>query len=762
MRIFLAIWGLMATASAELVDFDTRVLPILTKAGCNTGACHGAAAGRGELRLSLYGSRPEADFQQLTQALEGRRVNHRLPEQSLLLLKPTEQVSHEGGTRLDIDGSDYATVLQWVRQGAMRQSVRTLKTFTFQRRMSAGPTDTVLQAGDSVQLSAVAEFSDGPQDVLDWTVIQAADPSATAVSQAGMVTVHRPGRHLLIARFMDRVVPLELLVATDTNPTSAAEQQSDDADTTQLDRFIDLRLQRLQLTAAASVSDPVFVRRLHLDLIGRLPDPDVEAQRHSDTADETRSEMIDRLLQSDEFTDYWTWVLSGMLRVSAVKPDAGRSPTSPTESQKMMRAKGQQQAASSLPVSATASYYGWLRTSVAGDVGLDRMARQLVLAEGSPREHGPAGFYEVTQDARAQAEFFSRTFLGVRLQCANCHDHPLDAWTQNDYHGLAAIFAGIRRQPVIRFVASSEIIHPATQEPALPKIPGSLQLLPHRDHRPQLVDWLTSPDNPYFAKAIVNRIWKQLLGVGLVEPVDDLRVTNPATHPELLDWLAAEFAADGYRLRPTIRRICRSRVYQRSSVSFIPVEQPAAATVEANDGEDLTAKQNASAQTELSRTFYAIGRIKPLAAAVYLDAVADVTGVGSLTAPFAGRAVSLAGIQSAAKQLQPLSQCQTADCEDARSVSELSLSLHLLTGDTLNSRISDRQGRLMQAVEAGAGADELLDVFYPRAFGREVAPAERQFWQQQLNTATNRAQFAEIAQDFLWSLLNSSEFRANH
>jgi len=697
-----AIAGLLlfAPVSAQSVDFDSQVMPILTKAGCNAGSCHGAAAGRGGFHLSLSGSRPQDDFEEIAWALDGRRVHQRVPEQSLLLLKPTEQVSHEGGTRLDIDGRDLQTLQRWIQEGAIRTPGRTLLDFRFgMPRHSA----SVHQVGQTLTLTAVARFSDdADQDVLPWTVIKPDDPSATEIGDDGSLRILRPGRHVIIARYLDRVVPLEILATESATPTASLEA----AAPATIDGFIDQRLQQLGLTAANETTDAEFQRRLTLDLTGRLPQlADVQSFASDDDATK-RERLIKQLLQSDAIDHFWTFLLAQQFRANQLKQNN----------------------------SAAQAYYDWLAECVSNDVGLDVMVQQLILAEGAIDQHGPASFYAVVGDARAQAEFFSRAFLGVRLECANCHDHPLDMWTQDDYHGLAAIFAPIKRGSEIQFTKFGEVIHPATGDPAIPRIPSTETLSQGDDHRPQLAAWLTSPANPYFAKAAVNRIWKHLMGRGLVDPVDDLRVTNPATHPELLDWLAQQLVADGYQLRPTIQRICESRVYQRSS----------------RGREQL-----------VNDVFYSRAAVKPLTAAVLLDAIADVTGVPTVLNQSPSRAVSLAGLTANSESLQTLGRCDGDSCESPSTGDGLPVKLHLLTGDTLNARLANPDGRLLKHIAAGKSSKEIVHEFYLRAVCRQPTATEREFWEEQFQSVTDRTQFAELAQDFLWSVLNSNEFRTN-
>lgn len=697
--ILLALTSGVAAADRDLqpADFDTQVMPILTKAGCNAGACHGAAAGRGGFQLSLYGSRPQSDFAEITLALEGRRINHRNALDSLLLMKPTEQVSHEGGTRLDSDGADFKLLSRWITEGAKRSGSagrRELADFRLKAEASQ------LSLGQTIQLSATATFSDGAQrDVLPWTVFKPDDPSAVEISDAGKLTVSRIGRHVVVARYLNQVVALELLVPE--TPVLIQTRTTQKADS--IDEFVDARLQRLGIVAAAAATNAELIRRLSIDLTGRLPLPD---QVEPFVRDGSLSAHVDELLQSDAFVDYWTHHLAELFRVPDLR--------------------------SNRP--AANAYFMWLRKCVADDVSFQDMARQLVLAEGAVAEYGPASFYAVVGDPRSQAEFLSSVFLGVRMQCANCHDHPLDAWTQDDYHGLAAIFAGIKRGAVIQATTSGQVIHPATGDPAIVRIPGVDRSLDDGDPRVALTDWLTSDQNPYFAKAIVNRIWSHLMGRGLVEPVDDLRSTNPATHPELLNWLAEDFVEHGYSIRHTVRQICLSAAYRRSSRS--------------------------SSANPTAEKFYAVGAVKPLTPAVLLDAVCDVTGVrGILTNPDS-RAISLAGLTEKSESLDLLGRCQTADCGVAASRSgELPVQLHLLNGELLNERLRDPNGALMQAVAAKKSWRQIVNGFYLRSYSRRPSVAEAEFWDKQFSAVDGGADATTLVEDFLWSLLSSEEFR---
>ena len=390
-------------AAISPVDFDTQVMPILTKSGCNTGACHGAAAGRGGFFLSLYGSRPDDDYDQIVRAMEGRRIDAERPELSLILQKPTEQLSHEGGTRIELDGPDHQTLLTWLNQGARRINGRRLTEFDFKADNSNAE-----EGNQVVQLHALASFDDGTvEPVVPWTVFSANDPSAVEISESGQATILKAGRHVILARYLGRVAALELLAPFRINQQNAAVQ---DFTPDSVDAFVDRKIQQLGLQSGPPADEAQIVRRLSLDLTGRLPQPaDVDSFVASSAADKTE-QLIDDLLRSDHFVEFWTFRLAGALRVPANSP----------------------------PV-----YYAWIRDCLKNEVPFDEMARQLLLAEGELQSNGPANFYPAGVQPKATAELASNIFLGIQLQCANCHDHPLDQWTQDDYHGLAAIFATV-------------------------------------------------------------------------------------------------------------------------------------------------------------------------------------------------------------------------------------------------------------------------------------------------------------------------------
>lgn len=691
------------------VDFQQQIVPILTKAGCNSGACHGAAVGRGGFRLSLYGGEPEFDHESIKSEFAGRRVNLVAPEKSLILLKATESISHGGGTRLQWEGPEAKLLERWIRQGAVNQDSKSLK------QLIVTPSRQRLErVGQQVALRATARFDDDTEaDVTAWTVFTAEDPSAVEIDPtSGQATLQRVGRQVVVARYMQQVVPIELLLPLPNPPVdlSAAPRRNfvDDA-------LYDL-LTTLRIPISAPVNDAQFMRRISLDLTGRLPAPDrltafLEADP-TDQAEGKRERLVDELLESEEFVEYWTFQFAKWLRIRSQPGDAIGART----------------------------YHDWLKQAMADNLPYDQLARTLLTSAGDTHQNGPANFFRTVGGAREQAEFTSELFMGSRLRCANCHNHPLDRWTQDDYHGLAAIFARLERGRMIREKATGEVTHPRTGEAALPRIPGEHFLTHQTNPREALAAWLTDSNNPYFAQAIVNRLWKALMGRGLVEPVDDFRSTNPATHPELLQRLAEDFVAHGYDLRHTLRVIATSAAYARSS--------------------------NAVAGNENDDRYYSRALVRSLEAEVLADAISDVTGVAEQYGeqPLGTRAVELFDSRIPAPSLDLLGRCEREEsCEgDAGRVGMLTQKLHFLNGELLNARISHQAGHLNQWLSQGRTFHEVLPRFYLLCLARQPTRSERDYWQKMAAQYPSRASQRLLLEDAVWSLLSCQEFLTNH
>lgn len=694
--------GVLASANPA-VDFDTQIMPILTQAGCNSGACHGAAVGRGGFALSLYGSNPALDFAAITQQWEGRRINLSRPDRSLFLRKPIADIDHGGDQRFAHDSEAAEIIRKWIQQGAQRHQQRQLVQVTIT------PDDVLVNdAGGQFSVSVTARFDDGTaSDVTSWSVLTPDDPAALEVAGDGLILVRRPGRHLLLVRYLDRVLPVHA-----TLPYSTQSIDFDDSPSkNRIDEVINDQLARLALPPSPAADDATFLRRVTLDLTGRLPTLEQTQAYLADNSTLRKTVLVDTLLASPEFIDYWTYEFGKLLRLRPIGNDR----------------------------QAALTFAAWLRKQLEEGTPYDDVARTLLTAEGDSHTNGPATFHRVISGAREQAEFVSELFLGVRLRCANCHDHPLDHWTQDDYHGLAAIFARIQRGPIVSVGHQGEISHPRNGEAAVPRIPGTRFLGADGDQRSVLADWMTSPDNPLFARAIVNRLWRQMMSRGLVEPVDDLRATNPGTHPQLLDWLADDFVNHGYDLRHTLRRIASSAAYQRSS-------QP-------TDG------------NRIDDRFFSRYFTEPLEPEVLADAVADVTGTAFDYGgqPTGTRAIDLIDPHTSAPSLDVLGRCdREGGCESSASAGGVTVKLHLLNGDFLNQAIIDDRGRLHQLLVADDNDGSLIDEFYLRGLTRPPNAAERTFWRDEFATAKTLQQRTALAEDFLWGLLSSREFMTNH
>ena len=685
------------------VDFDTDIVPILTKAGCNSGACHGAAAGRGGFHLSLLGGDPAADHDAIVNALEGRRINLTKPELSILLQKPTGQLDHGGDTVLDLDDDGAAKLMAWISAGAPAGGKRKLTGFqVLPKRM------LVEAAGDTVPVKAMAEFNHGPpEDVTKWTVFTVDDSSSIELdSKTHVAKVNRPGQHVVVARFLDRVVPIQLLLPLGAQVVDLSREPKRNF----VDEEVQQTLSVLRLPVSPPVNDAGFLRRVTVDLSGRLPTrKEVEAFLADDDSGK-REKLVETLLNSDAYVDCWTHRLANLLRVRPL----------PNESE------------------IAGVYHGWLREQVVTGAGLDDVALALLTAEGDSHEVGPANFARTTADARGQAELVSQVFMGVRMQCANCHNHPLDRWTQDDYHGLAAVFARLDRGRIVKLGPRGAVTNLRTGEPAIPRIPGTRYLEDADDGRREMANWLIAKDNPYFAKAMVNRLWKAMFGRGLIEPTDDMRETNLATHPELLSRLADDFIASGFELRHSLRLLANSATYGRSGVTF---------TV--NEADDR---------------FYSHAYRRPLEPEVLADALADVTGVydqyGDL--PLGTRAISLVDPLTPSISLDVLGRCtRQASCEASESRVGLPTKLHQLNGALINRKITDPKGLLHAMLDSGQNTETVLTELYLTALGRRPSETESQFWLQQISKS-EQSEVAACFEDILWSLLSCSEFAMNH
>ena len=686
--------------------FDTEIVPVLTRAGCNAGACHGAAKGRGGFRLSLWGSDPAADYAAIVQEREARRINLARPQQSLVLAKPTGLLDHGGDVPLDSAGAKL--LFDWISAGAPRGIPRRLTHF------EVTPSAAVVQqTGAILPLKAIARFDNGPaQNVTRWTVMTSADPSALAIDPDSQeATVLRRGRHTAIARFLDRVVPLSVILPFSSEPVDHSREPRANF----VDDEILAALETLRLPVSPLADDRVFLRRVWLDLTGRLPPPDELAAFLADSAPDKHARAVDGLLASDAFVEYWTLRLGRLLRAASLPGDAAGVET----------------------------YRRWLADQLTRGVGFDEIARQLLTATGDTHEIGPANFARSAADARGQAELVGHAFMGSRIGCANCHNHPLDRWAQDDYHGLAAVFARLERGRVVMVSARGAVTNLRTAEPAVPRIPGLRDLDPDADIRGEFAEWLTAADNPYFARATVNRLWQALFGRGLVEPADDLRATNPATHSALLDRLAEDFVANGFDLRHTLRLLATSETYRRSGT-----------VMPGNAVDDR---------------FYSRSFARPVEPEVALDMIADVTGVPDQfhQHPSGTRAVSLFDPRSPAPALDILGRCvRDASCEGETAGGGLPARLHLLNGELVNSKITASDGRLHKLIAASASDEAIVQEFYIRALARPPSEAELKYWRDAAANAVQSAEAAEATrsqflEDFVWSLLNSREFRMN-
>jgi len=703
-------------ASTEHWNFENDIVPILSRFGCNTSGCHGKAEGQNGFKLSVFGSDPEADYDAVVKENFGRRVSPAAPEQSLLLLKATGQVPHGGGSRIPPTHPQYLRMKDWISAGMPQGSAADPRLL----RIEVQPEQLQMAMQQSVELRATAFWSDGrSEDVTGLATWQTNSDAVASVDEFGNVrTGQVPGTVAVMASFLGRVDLFQALVPHPVQPS--ADELSRLARLSQspvlFDRIVAARLTELGIAPAAACDDATFLRRVSIDLTGTLPTAQQARVFLSDPSVDRRQKLVDRLLQTPEFTDYWAMKWADLLRVN--RRTLGRK--------------------------AASAYYRWIHDSVAENLPLDQFVSRLLTAEG-PLASNPAGhFYKAVTDPNDLANTVSQVFLGVRIECARCHHHPWDRWSQSDYHGMQAFFTQISFKKLgdsdaLLTAGTTPTVHPRSRQPVFAHAldqPAPDQS-PPGDRRRLLAGWLTAPDNPWFASNLANRTWAHFLGRGLVEPVDDFRLTNPASNPELLEALAKKLTELKFDYRQFVRAIVLSQTYQ--------------------SGTDAT-PSNAVDEQNYSRY-----PMKRMDAEVLLDAVSQATGVAEEFPgmPAGTRAIQLWDSHLPHQFLELFGRPVRETACECERVTEPTVSqvLHVLNSPQIESRLRHANGRIAELCRQHSDDRQLIENLYLTCYSRQPTADEQSAALQHLANAPDRLEGAE---DLLWSLMNSLEFLVNH
>ncbi len=755
------------------VDFNNDVMPILAKTGCNSTACHGSPAGKGGFKLSLFGYEPELDHVAIVKDGEGKRVNAKDPAQSLLLQKATLATPHAGGMRFKKDSKDCATLVSWIKDGAQGMGEFEARV----KSIEVIPDQPWIPAPNRKQrLAVTALMSDGStRDVTDKAIYSSNDDAIAEVSDAGLVTTRRAGETAVMVRFLGQVAVSRVAVLPTLKPQAAAQV----AKHNYIDDHVLAKVQKLRMTPSELCTDEEFIRRATLDVCGIIPSPEEMHAFMTDRRSDKRARLVDQLLEREEFVDFWTVRWNDILRNN---PRTTRS--------------------------GAGAYATWIRTQLAKNRPYDEWVRDLVTATGRATEgqitidqlprnqqdrpgaqrlvdqvnrvepNAAANYFSVSKDPLDVTSATSQIFLGVRIECARCHNHPFEKWTQNDYYGLAAFFKGLQvrgNAQVAAVVAinerSPEMRNPKTNEAVAPQVLDLTEIKVERgaDRRTALAEWMTSPKNPWFAKSAVNRLWSHYFGRGIVEPVDDFRVTNPASNPELLDALAREFVDRKFDLKAVHRSILNSRTYQQSSrpnqynatdtanfARFYPkrlmAEQIFDSISQATDIWLLGPGAGGRRPNRPAQPQFAGGR--------YMPAVSgEVKRVMQIPALIPGGARGAGGtvgqfLDTFGKpKREVVCECERSDDGNVGQA------LALINGEEVNRKISAPFGRIQRLARGTKPDPEMVEEIYLAILSRRPTPVEVNDASTLIRTAKSRPEGVE---DLSWSLLNSREFLFNH
>lgn len=694
-------------------SFRNHVQAVLAKTGCNSGACHGAAAGKNGFRLSLRGFDAEGDYLVLTHQAKGRRVRLADPGRSLLLTKPSGLLSHGGGRRFEPGSREYAVLADWIADGAPAP----LDSDPRIESLHIHPSAVVLSSGARQQFLVQARFSDGRvEDVTPWVKYTSSRAYVATIDDGGTATIVGHGAGAITAWYLNKIA-----IASVTVPYPAKIDPAVFAGATRrnwIDELVLAKLQELNLPPSPDASDAEFFRRVHLDTIGVLPKPEATRAFLADTNAAKRDRVIAGLLERPEFVDYWTYKFCDLFLVSSEK----------------------------LPAPALWSYYRWIRDNVEANTPWDLMCRRVMTARGSTLENGAGNFYVLHQDPLELTEAISQTFLGMSINCARCHNHPLEKWSNAQYYGMVGLVARVRLKDLggegnfaVYGDPEGEIVRPLSGRVEPPR-PLDADTVPDgsTDRREALAAWVTSPKNPYFARAIANRIWANFFSVGIVEKVDDLRLTNPASNEKLLAALADHLVQAKFDLRSLVRAILESKTYQRASA---PRPENAA-----------------------DRRFYSRYYPRRLMAEVLVDAIVDVTGVPNAfkNYPAGWRALQLPDNRVESYFLDRFGRPErqnVCECERTNEPNMVQV-LHLSNGGTINDKLEAPNNVLGRQLAAKVPIETIMEDFYLRALSRFPTEPEKVAFRSLAASAGPDPR--PLLEDLAWAILGSKDFLFNH
>ena len=694
------------------ISFKLDVMPVFMKAGCNMGSCHGAARGKDGFRLSLFGFDPDADYHRLTRELSGRRINLAIPEESLLVMKSVGGVPHTGGKRFD-DKSEYnETLLRWLKAGAPKDAGETPKV----TKVDIYPPNAVLDGPEATQqLTVRAHYADGTtRDVTSTALFQSSNDNSAVVEQSGLVTAGNRGEAFIMARFETHTVGAHFIVL----PKGLQFQWPNVAENNYIDTHINNKLKKLRIVPSDLCTDEEFLRRVYLDVIGTLPTVSEYHSFMSDTNPKKREALVDSLLDRKEFVEMWVMKWAELLQIRTTRQ---------------------------VSYKAMLLYYNWLQERVANNVPMDKMVQELLSAKGGTFTSPATNYYQNESDTLKVAENVAQVFMGMRIQCAQCHNHPFDRWTMDDYYGFAAFFSQIGRkrgedprEQIIYNRGSGDVRNPVGNRVAVPKfLGGDVPDVKGKDRREVLATWLASSENPYFATNLANIVWAHFFGRGIIHEVDDVRVSNPPVNPELIEDLGKKFTEYNYDFKKLVRDICTSRTYQ------------------------LSTKTNESNASDLRNFSHA--NIRRMRAEVMLDCITQATDTQNKFQglPTGARAVQIADGNTSTYFLTTFGRAKresVCSCE-VKMEPNLSQALHLLNGDTVNSKIQ-QGGLISKLTTAKKKPEEIIEEFYIRTLTRKPKEKEKQALLAILNTEGN--DLAQTYYDVFWALMNSREFVFNH